>query len=116
MFQFWMKFIFKFVPPKRFATSSNTRWISSLNHELFDHSMKYAMIIIVIFSQTTKVLDSFGAFSRKQFNLNITQICVNSRGFKKFGSCYLFSDGNTIFVSWFFVKNVSIRMIAISSR
>ena len=25
------------------------------------------MIIIIIFSQTTKVLDSFGAFSRKQF-------------------------------------------------
>lgn len=55
----FVKFIFEFTAPDRLPTSAVPQRIPSLNHESFDYTMKYKIVIISIPAMGSEVLHSF---------------------------------------------------------
>ena len=78
--------------------------------------MKNAAIEVIVFSQTAEIFHRFRTFPGKELTMNVTLVSMNGSTFKEFGNSGLFHDGHFIFMSWFLVKDVSARVVAITSE
>uniref|UniRef100_A0A0A9D1Y6 Uncharacterized protein n=1 Tax=Arundo donax TaxID=35708 RepID=A0A0A9D1Y6_ARUDO len=57
--QAFVKFIFEFCAPDRLPTSAIPQRIPCLNHESFNYTMKYKIVVITIPAMGSEVLHSF---------------------------------------------------------
>lgn len=68
------KFVSKLSTPARFATSSISIGITSLDHELLDATMKDEAVEVTLFGKSAKVLDRFRAFGSVEFDRDVSKI------------------------------------------
>jgi hypothetical protein len=66
--------IFESSLPDTLPSSTSTRRISSLDHEITDHAVKYDAIIITTLRETHKVLDRFRRILRIEFECDISEV------------------------------------------
>lgn len=64
--------VFKFPSPDTLATSSVTHWVTSLDHEFANYSVKYNVVVVAVSRMSNKIFNSFRSGFWKQSNADVT--------------------------------------------
>src|SRR5262245_22688709 len=75
--RFWINLVIETTTPGRLAAASRAGWITTLNHEVLDHSMKDDAVVVTALGQGDEVLRSLGCVRFQQLNLNRTLASLN---------------------------------------
>lgn len=73
MLQIRRKFVFEFPSPDRSSSSSITKGVTGLNHELGDYTMEDDAFEIATARMSDKIFHRFWSFRRKQTKVHITE-------------------------------------------
>ena len=69
--------VFKIFTPNRFATTARASWIATLDHELFDNTVKNDAVVIAVFGMSTKVFTGFRRDIVEQFEFDAALCGLN---------------------------------------
>jgi hypothetical protein len=93
MRKLWMKFIFKFFTIHTFPSSTSTSRVTSLDHKISHHTMKYRTCIVATLCEFDEIFCCPWDFVCKDFERDITMV-----GVKRYGRIlwHIYKEGNSM--------------------
>ena len=112
MLQIIRKLVLELSAPDRRSSRPVTQRISSLNHELWNHSVEYDTLEESTSSVTDKVFNRFRCLGGEQSHVDVAHRRMYRRGISQGGRSILASDRSSrsnilFFARWLFVVDVS---------